>query len=171
MTSGRHRRPGRGTAHPTRTGAPGDDALVISDAISPFCGIGCIMFALVSFSQFAVDTNPGSWASSTLAAASAGILGVAWVLLRTGRGDFLRHHPLHGAVAITVLVALNPLVYIIGTGITYPATGLLLVIVGTGALLTNRFWATSVIITVNIAWCYAQRPTVYPFRRPCSPPN
>ena len=149
---GKHRSPGRRSARVTRTDSPGDDGLVISDAMGPFCGIGCIMFGLVSLSQFAVDTNPGSWASSTLAAVSAVILGVAWLLLRAGRGDVLHHHPLHGAVAITVLVALGPLVYIIGTGITYPATGLLLVIVGVGALLTNRFWATAVILTVNVAW-------------------
>jgi diguanylate cyclase (GGDEF)-like protein len=87
-----------------------------------------------------------------LAVASAVILGVGWVLLRGNRGDFLRRHPLHAAVAVTVLVAANPIVYIVGTGITYPATGLLLVIVGVGALLYDRFWATAVIVTVNVVW-------------------
>ena len=83
------------------------------------------------------------------------ILGVGWLLLRTGRGAL---------PVITILCTvrwpspswwrLNPLVYIIGTGITYPATGLLLVIVGVGGLLTNRVWATAVIITVNVAWVF-----------------
>jgi len=44
--SGRHRRSGRHAAHPDRLRA--DGALVISDAISPLCGIGCIMFALIA---------------------------------------------------------------------------------------------------------------------------
>jgi hypothetical protein len=105
---------------------------VISDAISPFCGIGSLMFALVAAEQFTVDTTPGSWVSSTLAAASAVLLGTGWLLLRTRHGDLIRRRPLPVAVALAVMVALNPFSYIIGTGITYPATGMLLVIVGVG---------------------------------------
>jgi diguanylate cyclase (GGDEF)-like protein len=50
------------------------------------------------------------------------------------------------------MVALNPLSYIIGTGITYPATGMLLVIVGVGGLLYDRSWAAGIIIALNLGW-------------------
>ncbi|HYN73153.1 MAG TPA: GGDEF domain-containing protein [Nakamurella sp.] len=50
------------------------------------------------------------------------------------------------------MVGLNPLVYIIGTKITYPAIGMLLVIVGVGALLHDQFWAAAVIVAINLAW-------------------
>ena len=90
--------------------------------------------------------------SSTLAAVSAVLLGAGWLLLRTRRGDLIRRHPLPVAVALAVMVALNPLSYIIGTGITYPATGMLLVIVGVGGLLYDRFWAAGIIIALNLGW-------------------
>jgi len=125
---------------------------VISDAISPFCGIGSLMFALVAAEQFMVDTTPGSWVSSTLAAVSAVLLGAGWLLLRTRHGDLIRRRPLPVAVALSVMVALNPLSYIIGTGITYPATGMLLVIVGVGGLLHDRSWAAGIIIALNLGW-------------------
>src|ERR1700712_3747366 len=152
MAAGRHRGRGRHAARPGPAVLRPDGELVIADAISPFCGIGCIMFALVAAEQFGVDTTPGSGVSSTLAAVSAVLLGVGWLILRTRRGDQLRRRPLAFAVALTVMVAVNPLSYIIGTGITYPATGLLLVIAGVGGLLYDRFWAPAIVIALNVGW-------------------
>ena len=40
-----------------------DRTLVIADTMSPFCGVGSIMFALVAIAQFSFDRTPGSWAS------------------------------------------------------------------------------------------------------------
>ena len=72
-SAGRHRGSGRAAADPDRDGRSG--ALIIADAISPFCGIGCVMFALVAGAQVGFDATAGSAASSTLAAGSAVILG------------------------------------------------------------------------------------------------
>jgi len=150
--AGRRRATGRHAAQPEPVELRPDGPLVISDALSPFCGIGCIMFALVAVEQFGYDTTLGSWVSSTLAAASAVLLGAGWLMLRTPHGDPIRRHPVAIAVAIAVMVALNPLTYIIGTGITYPATGMLLVIVGVGGLLYDRFWAAGIILALNLGW-------------------
>ena len=129
-----------------------DRTLVISDTMSPLCGVGSIMFALVAIAQFSFDQTPGSWASSTVAALSSLVLAIGWVLLRGPAGPVLRRHSLGVGVGVAVMVGLNPLVYIIGTKITYPAIGMLLVIVGVGALLHDRFWAAAVIIAINVAW-------------------
>ena len=64
-----------------------DQALVISDAMTPFCGIGSVLFALVSAAQFAFDKTPGAWWSSALAALTSVVLGVAFILLRSGDLD------------------------------------------------------------------------------------
>jgi len=129
-----------------------DRTLVIADTMSPFCGVGSIMFALVAIAQFGFDHTPGSWGSSTVAALSSVILAIGWLLLRGPAGPALRRHSLALGVGVAVMVGLNPLVYIIGTKITYPAIGMLLVIVGVGALLHDRFWAAAVIITLDLAW-------------------
>ena len=126
--------------------------MVIADTMSPFCGVGSIMFALVAIAQFSFDRTPGSWASSTVAALSSVALAIGWVLLRGPAGPVLRRHSLGLGVCVAAMVGLNPLVYIIGTTITYPAIGMLLVIVGVGALLHDRFWAATVIIALNVAW-------------------
>ena len=126
--------------------------MVIADAMNPFCGIGCILFAVVSVTQFAFDRTPGSWESSGLAGLTAVVLGIALVLLRSGRGEYLRAHSLPFGITVGVLVGLNPLVYILGTHITYPATGMLLVIVAVGGLLHDWFWATVVILAIDLVW-------------------
>lgn len=132
--------------------ARADQAVVIADAITPFCGIGCIMFALVAAAQFAADKTPGSWPSSTLAAATSVVLGIAFLLLRSGRGEFMREHSLVFGSTVGALVGLNPLFYIVGTQITYPAIGMLLVIVGVGGMVHDWFWASVVILLLDIAW-------------------
>jgi len=126
--------------------------VVIADAITPFCGIGCVMFALVAAAQFAADKTPGAWASSTLAAVTSVILGIAFLLLRSGRGEFMREHSLIFGSTVGALVGLNPLVYILGTQITYPAIGMLLVIVGVGGMVHDWFAAIVVILLLDLAW-------------------
>lgn len=133
---------------PTRT----DQAVIIADAIGPFCGVGSIMFALVAAAQFMFDATPGSWASSMLAAITAVVLGIGFLLLHGGRGVWIRSRSLPFGIAVAALVGLNPLFYIIGTKITYPAVGMLLVIVGVGALLHDWFWATVMIAALDVAW-------------------
>ncbi|MEP6561261.1 MAG: GGDEF domain-containing protein [Nakamurella sp.] len=132
--------------------ARADQAVVIADAITPFCGIGCVMFALVAAAQFAADKTPGAWASSTLAAATSVVLGIAFLLLRSGRGEFMREHSLIFGCTVGALVGLNPLVYIVGTQITYPAIGMLLVIVGVGGMVHDWFAAIVVILLLDLAW-------------------
>ena len=150
--SGRGDDGGRRAERERRSRLRADRTLVISDTMSPFCGVGSIMFALVAIAQFSFDQTPGSWASSTAAALSSLVLAIGWVLLRGPVGPMLRQHSLGVGVGVAVMVGLNPLVYVIGTKITYPAIGVLLVIVGVGALLHDRFWATAVIIAINVAW-------------------
>lgn len=125
---------------------------IISDTMSPLTGIGAVMFALVALSQGFFDDTPGSMASTVMAALTAAALGVVWVMLRGPHGQTLRRHSLRLAVAAAAVVGLNPLIYIIGTQITYPAIGMLMVIVGVGALLHDRFWAGIVILALNVAW-------------------
>ncbi|MET0966079.1 MAG: GGDEF domain-containing protein [Nakamurella sp.] len=132
--------------------ARADQAVVIADAITPFCGIGCVMFALVAAAQFYSDKTPGAWASSTLAAVTAVVLGIAFLLLRSGRGEFMREHSLIFGSTVGALVGLNPLVYILGTQITYPAIGMLLVIVGVGGMVHDWFAAIVVILLLDLVW-------------------
>jgi len=129
-----------------------DRSLVISDTMSPFCAVGSVMFALVAIAQFAFDATPGAGASSAVAALSSLVLAVGWVLLRGRWGPDMHGHSLQIGVGVAVLVGLNPLVYIIGTQVTYPAIGMLLVIVGVGALLHDRFWAATMIVALDLAW-------------------
>jgi diguanylate cyclase (GGDEF)-like protein len=129
-----------------------DQAVVIADAMAPFCGIGCVLFALVSATQFAFDKTPGAWWSSALAALTSIVLGVAFVLLRSGRGEFMRQHSLPFGAFVGALVGLNPIVYIFGTQITYPAIGVLLVIVAVGGLVHDWVWAAVVILAIDVVW-------------------
>ena len=129
-----------------------DQALVIADAMTPFCGIGCVLFALVSAAQFAFDKTPGAWWSSALAALTSVVLGVAFILLRSGRGEFMRRHSLPFGAFVGTLVGLNPIVYIFGTQITYPAIGVLLVIVAVGGLVHDWVWAAVVILAIDVVW-------------------
>jgi len=129
-----------------------DQAVVIADAIGPFCGVGSIMFALVFVAQFIFDDTPGSLGSSLVAAMTSIMLGVTFLLLHGGRGAWIRERSLPFGIVVAGVVSLNPLVYIIGTEIAYPAVGMLLVIVGIGALLHDWFWAMVVILALDIAW-------------------
>jgi diguanylate cyclase (GGDEF)-like protein len=141
--------------HPPRSGrsiARADQAVVIADAMGPFCGVGAIMFALVAAAQFAFDKTPGSWGSSVVAAVTAVVLAIGFLLLHGGRGAWIRAHSLPFGVGVAALVGLNPVIYIIGTEITYPAIGMLLVIVGVGALLHDWVWATIVILALDVTW-------------------
>ena len=113
-----------------------DQATVIADAMNPFCGIGCLLFAVVAATQFSFDQVPGSWASSSVAALTSVVLGACFLVLRSARwGPVLRAHALPFGITVGALVILNPLVYVFGTQITYPAIGVLLVIVAVGGLL------------------------------------
>ncbi len=129
-----------------------NQSVVINDAMGPFCLLGAIMFAFVSFAQFKFDGTPGSWGSSTLAALSGLFLAVCFLLLHSRHADVLRRNSLKVGAIITALVAMNPMVYILGTGVTYPAIGMLLVIVALGALVHNWFWAASTILFVDLFW-------------------
>jgi len=129
-----------------------NQSVVINDAMGPFCVLGAVMFGIVSFVQFKFDLTPGSWWSSGLAALTGVFLAVSFVVLHSSRADVLRRNPLRFGTVITALVAANPMIYILGTGVTYPAIGLLLVIVALGALIHNRFWATTAIAFVDVFW-------------------
>ena len=129
-----------------------NQSVVINDAMGPFCGLGAVMFGIVSFVQFRFDSTPGSYWSSGLAALTGVFLAVSFLLLHSSRGDVLRRNPLRFGTIITALVAANPMIYILGTGVTYPAIGLLLVIVALGGLIHNRFWAASTIVFVDVFW-------------------
>lgn len=131
---------------------PSENVEIISDTMGPLIGVGAALFALVALSQYFYDDTAGAGWSTAMAAVTAGSLTVAWIVLRGPRGPVLRRHPLRLAVAAVVLVALNPLVYILGTQITYPAIGVLMVIVGIGALLYDRVWAVVAILSVDVAW-------------------
>jgi diguanylate cyclase (GGDEF)-like protein len=129
-----------------------NQSVVINDAMGPFCVLGAVMFGIVSFVQFRFDSTPGSWWSSGLAALTGVFLAVSFLVLHSSRADVLRRNPLRFGTIITGLVAANPMIYILGTGVTYPAIGILLVIVALGALIHNRFWATSTIVFVDVFW-------------------
>jgi diguanylate cyclase (GGDEF)-like protein len=129
-----------------------NQSVVINDAMGPFCGLGAIMFGFVSVAQFNFDQTPGSWWSSGLAALTGVFLAVSFLVLHSGRGDVLRRNSLKFGAVITALVAANPMIYILGTGVTYPAIGMLLVIVALGALVHNWFWAASTIVFVDLFW-------------------
>lgn len=129
-----------------------DQTVVINDAMGPFCGLAAVMFGIVSVVQFKFDSTPGSVWSSALAALTGVFLAVLFLMLHSGRGDVLRRNPLRVGAAITALVAANPMVYILGTGVTYPAIGMLLVIVALGALIHNRYWAAACIGFVDAYW-------------------
>lgn len=120
--------------------------------MSPLTGVGAVLFGLVAVSQGFFDDTPGSIWSTGMAAFTAVALAVVWVVLRGPRGPALRRHPLRLAVAAVALVSLNPLIYILGSQITYPAIGMLMVIVGIGALLYDRFWAVVSIVALDLAW-------------------
>jgi diguanylate cyclase (GGDEF)-like protein len=100
-----------------------NQSVVINDAMGPFCGLGAVVFLAVSF-----------------------------LVLHSGRGDVLRRNSLKFGAVITALVAANPMTYIVGTGVTYPAIGMLLVIVALGALVHNWFWAAATITFVDVFW-------------------
>lgn len=129
-----------------------DQTVVINDAMGPFCGLAAVMFGIVSVVQFKFDSTPGSVWSSSLAALTGVILAVLFLVLHSGRGDTLRRNPLRVGALITALVAANPMIYILGTGVTYPAIGMLLVIVALGALIHNRYWAAACIGFVDAYW-------------------
>ncbi len=129
-----------------------NQSVVINDAMGPFCGLGAIMFGFVSFAQFKFDPTPGSWWSSGLAALTGLFLAVSFLVLHSGRGQVLRRHSLRFGAVVTALVAANPMIYILGTRVTYPAIGMLLVIVALGALVHNRFWAVATIAFVDLFW-------------------
>jgi len=78
-----------------------DQATVIADAMNPFCGIGCLLFAVVAFTQFSFDQMPGSWASSSVAALTSVVLGVCFLVLRSARwGPVLRAHALPFGITV-----------------------------------------------------------------------
>jgi diguanylate cyclase (GGDEF)-like protein len=129
-----------------------NQSVVINDAMGPFCGLAAVMFGIVSVFQFKFDATPGAVWSSALAALTGVFLAVSFLVLHSGRGDVLRRNPLKFGAIVTALVAANPMVYILGTGVTYPAIGMLLVIVALGALIHNRYWAGACIAFVDIYW-------------------
>ena len=99
-----------------------------------------------------------------MAALSSLILAIGWVLLR-GPAARCCAGTRSASGSASRCWSANPLVYIIGTKITYPAIGMLLVIVGVGALLHDRFWATVVILAINLAWI----PCAFAFGIPVPP--
>lgn len=129
-----------------------EQRVVIVDGLGPFCGIGSVMFALAAASQFAFDPFPGSWPSSLLAAVAAVVLGVGFLLLHSPFAPVLRDHGLGFAITVAVLGGLNPFVYILGTRVTYPAIGMLLMIVAVGALVHDWLVAALLILGIDLAW-------------------
>jgi diguanylate cyclase (GGDEF)-like protein len=147
-----HRRSAWRVASERRSVSRAEQRVVIVDGLGPFCGIGSIMFALAAGAQFAVDPYPGSWPSSFLAAVASVVLGAGFLLLHSPLAPRLRDHALPFAIVVAVMGGLNPFVYILGTRVTYPAIGMLLMIVAVGALVHDWLIAALLIIGINLAW-------------------
>ena len=129
-----------------------DQRIVIVDALGPYCIVGAIMFAIAGAAQLAVDPHPGAWASSVLALITAAVLVLGFAALHSPLARITREYALVLAIFVAVLGGLNPFVYIIGTGITYPAIGMLLMIVAVGALVHDWVVAFLVILGIDLAW-------------------
>lgn len=129
-----------------------DQRVVIVDGLGPFCGIGSIMFAVAGIIQLAFDPYPGSWWSSALALLTAVVLALGFLHLHSPLAPFLRQHALAFATTVAVLGGLNPFAYILGTHVTYPAVGMLLMIVAVGALVHDWLVAGLLVLGIDTAW-------------------
>jgi diguanylate cyclase (GGDEF)-like protein len=112
------------------------------------------MFAITGVTQWVFDEAPNIWVPSVVALGTAGVLvgGVAalrsrWSASFTAAGD-------RWAVVLAVLIGANPLVYIVATGISYPAIGVMLVVVAIAALVPNGRAAALLIAALNAAWIF-----------------
>ncbi len=132
-----------------------DQSVLITDALIPFTGIGCLLFAILAAVEFTFHDQPGSWPSSAMIGATAVVLGIAFVVLHSGWGSFLRRRRVQLGLLVGTMVVLNPVVYIYGTQMTYPGIGLLLVIVAVGGLVHDGVWALSLILVLNVLWLLA----------------
>ncbi|MGV9858778.1 GGDEF domain-containing protein [Gordonia sp. NPDC003425] len=121
-----------------------DDRLALSVAMA------AVLFLAVGSGQLAFDTTPGSKIPSEFAAATSLLLGAfAFLLWRRPSCVTTRNAPI--LVALTsIVIAANPLVYVVCTRIAFPAIGLLLVIVAIGALVPYAWIAVSLILVLNI---------------------
>ena len=140
------------TASERRSVSRADQRVVIVDALGPYCIVGAVMFAVAGTAQLAFDPNPGAWASSVLALITAAVLLLGFAGLQSPLARIMREHALGLAVFVAVLGGLNPFLYIIGTRITYPAIGMLLMIVAVGALVHDWLVAFAVILAIDLAW-------------------
>ena len=136
-----------------------DDRLTLSVAIS------AVLFFVVGVGQLLADPTPGSSVASGVALATAVILAFTAVLLRR-RPELITERTAPIAVAaLAIVVAANPIAYIVATQIAYPAIGTLLVIVAIGALVPYPGLAVGLILALNViavtfAIAYPQSATV-----------
>ena len=136
-----------------------DDRLTLSVAIS------AALFVVVGVGQLVADPTPGSSVASGVALATAAVLAATAVILRR-RPDVITDRVAPIAVAsLAIVVAANPIAYIVATQIAYPAIGTLLVIVAIGALVPYPALAIGLILTLNViavvfAIAYPQSATV-----------
>ena len=109
-----------------------DQAVVIADAMGPFCGIGCDHVRAGGDRPVHVRQHPGRLGVIHAGRADLGrALAIGFLLLaQRPRGRAAARTRCRSGSRSAALVGLNPLVYILGTQITYPAIGMLLVIVG-----------------------------------------
>lgn len=128
----------------------GPDA-VVDDRLPTVVALGAALMLAIGLGQLGFDTTPGILVPSLVALMTAAVLAVAGVLL-------WRHPhaitPANARALVTVvasLVSLNPLAYVVFTGVAYPAVGVLLVIVAIGALVPYPRIAATLIVVVNAA--------------------
>ena len=134
---------------------------VVDDRLAITVALGALLFAVVTFVQVTLDTTPGARPASSVAAVTAVVLGVAaWMIWRRPGAITSRTAPVL-VTAAALLVAANPLAYVLCTHVAYPSIGTLLVIVGIGALVPYPRIALALIVGLNVAalllaWRYPQ---------------
>ena len=138
-----------------------DKHSVVDDRLAITVALGAALFVVVTAVQVTLDPTPGARPASSVAAVTAVVLAViAWTLWRRPRLITSRSAPALVTVAALV-VAANPVAYVLFTHVAYPSIGTLLVIVGIGALVPYPRIALALIVGLNVAalvlaWCYPQ---------------
>ena len=134
---------------------------VVDDRLAITVALGAALFVVVTAVQVTLDATPGARPASSVAAVTAVVLAaIAWTLWRRPRLITSRSAPALVTLAALV-VAANPVAYVLFTHVAYPSIGTLLVIVGIGALVPYPRIALALIVGLNVAalvlaWCYPQ---------------
>ena len=123
---------------------------VADDRLATSVAFGALTFLAVAGAQLSFDQTPGARPASACAAITAVVLaGVAWTLECRPWVISSRTAPVL-VTAVALLIVANPLIYIVCTRIAYPSIGMLLGIVGIGALVPYPRIALLLVIAVNV---------------------